>query len=58
MPKGQPTPNYKFRLLCRACNSYLQTFVEVTEHGELLLTCINCGIEARSISEERALRGE
>lgn len=55
MPKG-PTPNYKFRLLCRGCNSYLSTFIEVTERGELLLICTNCGIEARSISEERALK--
>jgi hypothetical protein len=50
MPKGQPTPNYKFRLLCRRCNSYLHTGLD-TEPDGLRLWCEQCGNKADDLDE-------
>jgi uncharacterized Zn finger protein len=45
MPIGQPTPKYKFRLLCKRCNSYMHTAIEVRGHTPLL-ACKACGTSA------------
>jgi transcription elongation factor Elf1 len=50
MPIGQPTPKYKFRLLCKRCNSYLHTAIEI-EGRALVLTCKACGITASDLDE-------
>jgi hypothetical protein len=50
MPQGKPTPNYKFRLLCRRCNSYLHTGID-TEPDGLRLWCETCGVIADSLDE-------
>ena len=51
-PGRQPTPNYKFRMLCKRCNSYLHTGVEVLPLGALLLWFEECDVEADSLDEE------
>jgi hypothetical protein len=50
MPQGKPTPNYKFRLLCRRCNSYMHTGID-TEPDGLRLWCEKCGVIASSLDE-------
>jgi hypothetical protein len=53
MPPRQPGPHYKFRLLCKRCNSYLHTGVEVVlPLGLLSLWCEKCDVEADSLDEE------
>jgi hypothetical protein len=50
MPKGQPTPPYKFRLLCKRCNSYLHTRID-TEPDGLRLWCEACNNAADDLDE-------
>lgn len=50
MPSGRVTPNYKFRLLCKRCNSYLFTGIELQD-GALALECQKCGNTARDLNE-------
>lgn len=52
MPKGKPTPDYKFRLLCKRCNSYLHTLCVWHEHG-LQLLCHQCDQQANYLDEEK-----
>jgi hypothetical protein len=53
MPKGQPTPDYKFRLLCRRCNSYLHTRISAEKSGDLVLWCGRCDVTAHDLDEEK-----
>lgn len=50
MPKGQPTPDYKFRLLCRRCNSYLHTGITQYVDG-IELWCDKCDAVAEDLEE-------
>jgi hypothetical protein len=50
MTQGKPTPQYKFRLLCRRCNSYMHT--SLTRAGtKLFLRCSRCEITASGLDE-------
>jgi RNase P subunit RPR2 len=54
-PPRQPVPHYKFRLLCKQCNSDLHTGVDVLPrgmYGAMLLWCDECGVSADSLDEE------
>jgi hypothetical protein len=52
MPIGLPTPKYKFRLLCRRCNSYMHTAIEQQPHSyRMRLLCKACGTEAEDLDE-------
>ena len=53
MPRRPPSPPYKFRLLCKSCNSYLSTYIEVNDTGKLLLWCEDCGVRAHDLDEVR-----
>jgi hypothetical protein len=50
MPQGKPTPSYKFRLLCKRCNSFLHTRID-TEPDGLRLWCERCDVSARDLDE-------
>jgi ribosomal protein L44E len=56
MVKGKPTPAYKFRLICKSCNSYQHTYLEVTNGGDLHLHCVQCGIRAHDLDEVREVK--
>lgn len=43
-------PQYKFRLLCKKCNSYLHTMID-TEPDGLRLWCEKCDIKAGDLDE-------
>jgi hypothetical protein len=53
--------HFKFRLLCKGCNSYKHTSITLTKPlvpregamSGLLLTCSNCDIEATDLDERR-----
>ena len=51
-PPRQPIPHYKFRLLCKQCNSYLHTGIDTPFGGALLLWCEECDLEADGLDEE------
>jgi RNase P subunit RPR2 len=53
MPSGRLTPKYKFRLLCRRCNSYLHTSLEATPDSLMpfVLHCSHCGNHAHDLDE-------
>jgi ribosomal protein L44E len=50
MTQGKPTPQYKFRLLCRRCNSYMHTMIDNEPDG-LRLWCEKCGTKADDLDE-------
>jgi hypothetical protein len=51
------TPNYKFRLLCKRCNSYRYTSITITD-GKLMLKCAQCGVIADHLDEVERLRAQ
>jgi hypothetical protein len=53
MPKGKPTPDYKFRLLCKRCDSYLHTWIEQYVDG-IELRCAECGQRADDLDEVKS----
>jgi transcription elongation factor Elf1 len=52
MPKGRATPNYKFRLLCRRCNSYMWTSLTCSGGSDIpVLKCEKCDNSANHLDE-------
>lgn len=51
MPRGKPTPAYKFRLLCKFCNSYASTELLHQGNGAVQLWCRLCGATAEELDE-------
>lgn len=58
--RGQRKPSFKFRLLCKRCNSYLSTSLEPVyegggpKHGQIcgaMLRCSHCDVVAHSLDE-------
>ena len=53
MTQGQKDgKNLKFRVLCKRCNSYLYTLVEIYPGSDLQIVCTKCGNAATSFEEE------
>lgn len=50
-PRVHTGKRFKFRLLCKRCNSYVKTFLD-TEPDGLRLWCENCGNTANDLDEE------
>jgi hypothetical protein len=52
MPRRQqhPTPPYKFRLLCKRCNSYMGTSIE-WRGDHLWLECDHCNNTADDLDD-------
>lgn len=50
MSQGKPTPQYKFRLLCRRCNSYMHTTL-LRVGNKLVLRCERCNVTAARLDE-------